>query len=115
MSRRSDEWARRSEGDDESSRTERRRHGFGSAILGLGVLSLGAVMLLDNFGVVDGEELFDFWPAFLILIGVSHLVRPAGSRRVVGGLIWIAVGAIVLLGNLGLISFEIWDLWPVVL
>ncbi len=115
MSRRSDEWARQSEGDDESSRTERRRHGFGSAILGLGVLSLGAVMLLDNFGVVDGEELFDFWPAFLILIGVSHLVRPAGSRRVVGGLIWIAVGAIVLLGNLGLISFEIWDLWPVVL
>jgi hypothetical protein len=115
MSRRSDEWARRSEGDDESSRTERRRHGFGSAIVGLGVLSLGAVMLLDNFGVVDGEELFDFWPAFLILIGVSHLVRPAGSRRVVGGLIWIAVGAIVLLGNLGLISFEIWDLWPVVL
>lgn len=115
MSRRSDEWARRSDEGDESSRSERRRHGFGSAILGLGVLALGAVMLLDNFGVVDGEELFDYWPVFLILIGISHLVRPAGSRRLVAGIIWIAVGAIVLLSNQGLISFEIWDLWPVVL
>ena len=77
MSRRSDEWARRSEDGEESSRSERRRHGFGSAILGLGVLALGAVMLLDNFGVVDGEELFDYWPVFLVLIGISHLVRPA--------------------------------------
>jgi hypothetical protein len=108
MSRRSDEWARRSEGSDDSSRTERRRHGFGSAILGLGVLAAGAVMLLDNFGIIDGEDLFAYWPAFLILIGISHLVRPAGSRRVVAGFIWIAIGAIV-------ISFEIWDLWPVIL
>lgn len=115
MSRRSDEWARRSEDGEESSRAERRRHGFGSAILGLGVLALGAVMLLDNFGVVDGEELFDYWPVFLVLVGISHLVRPAGSRRVVAGIIWVAAGAIVLLGNQGLISFEIWDLWPVVL
>jgi hypothetical protein len=67
MSRRSDEWARRSEGGDESSPSEPRRHGFGSAILGLGVLCLGAVMLLDNFGIIDGEDLYHYWPAFLIL------------------------------------------------
>jgi predicted membrane protein len=92
-----------------------RRHGFGTAILGLGVLTLGAILLLDNFGIIRGEDFYEFWPVFLILIGVSHLVRPKGSRRVFAGLVWIAIGGIVLLSNLGYIAFEIWDLWPVVL
>jgi hypothetical protein len=122
MSRRSDEQARHGGGDyrhpsdsDGGSSREFRRHGFGSAILGLGVLTLGLVMLLDNFGIVNGEDLAAYWPVFLILVGISHLVRPEGSRRVFAGVVWIAIGAVVLLSNLGYISFEIWDLWPVVL
>jgi len=93
----------------------RRRRGYGTAIIGIGVLALGAIMLLDNLGLVDGENLFEYWPILLILVGLSHLVRPRGSRSVVGGVIWIAIGAVVLLGNLGYLSVEIWDLWPVVL
>jgi predicted membrane protein len=95
--------------------SEPRRHGFGTAILGLGVLTLGAVLLLDNFGIVRGADLHAYWPVFLILIGVSHFARPKGSRRVFAGLVWISIGSIVLLSNLGYIAFEIWDLWPVVL
>jgi len=79
------------------------------------VLTLGAILLLDNFGIIRGENLYEFWPVFLILIGLSHFVRPEGSRRVFSGLIWMAIGSIVLLSNLGYISFEIWDLWPVIL
>jgi hypothetical protein len=92
-----------------------RRHGYGTAILGLGVLTLGAVLLLDNFGIIAADNLYDYWPVFLILVGVSHFVRPEGSRRVFSGLVWIAIGSIVLLSNLAYISFDIWDLWPVVL
>ncbi len=92
-----------------------RRHGYGTAILGLGVLTLGAVLLLDNFGIVAADNLYDYWPVFLILVGVSHFVRPEGSRRVFAGLVWIAIGGIVLLSNLAYIAFDIWDLWPVVL
>lgn len=98
-----------------SSCSKPRRHGFGTAILGLGVLTLGAILLLDNFGIIRGENLYEFWPVFLILIGLSHFVRPEGSRRVFSGLVWMAIGSIVLLSNLGYISFEIWDLWPVIL
>jgi predicted membrane protein len=79
------------------------------------VLVFGAVLLLDNFGVVDGQEYYHLWPVFLILIGVSHFVRPRGSRRVFAGGVWIVIGTIVLLSNLDLIAFEIWDLWPVIL
>jgi len=122
MTRKWDEAGRRGEDTAEHGRecccgscSGSRRHGFGTAILGLGVLTLGAIMLLDNFGVVRANELYDYWPLFLILVGVSHFVRPEGSRRVFAGLVWIAIGSIVLLSNLGYITFEIWDLWPVVL
>jgi hypothetical protein len=91
------------------------RRGLGTAIIGLGVLAVGAILLLDNFGIMDAEDLFQYWPVLLMLIGVSHLVRPKGSRRLFSGLIWIAVGVVVLLSNLDYIGFEIWDLWPVVL
>jgi len=85
------------------------RRGFGTAILGIGVLAVGAILLLDNFGFTVAEDLFAYWPVLLILVGISHL------RRYLAGSIFIAVGVIILLSNLGLISFGIWDLWPVIL
>jgi predicted membrane protein len=91
------------------------RRGFGTAILGIGVLAVGAILLLDNFGVMEAENLFAYWPVLFILVGVSHFVRPEGSRRYLAGSIFIAVGLIILLSNLGMISFGIWDLWPVIL
>ncbi len=91
------------------------RRGFGTAILGIGVLAVGAILLLDNFGFTVAEDLFAYWPVLLILVGISHFVRPEGSRRYLAGSIFIAVGVIILLSNLGLISFGIWDLWPVIL
>ncbi len=93
----------------------RRRRGFGTAVLGIGVLAVGAILLLDNFGVVEAEDLLAYWPVLLILVGVSHFLRPEGSRRYVAGTIFIFVGSVILLSNLGLIAFGIWDLWPVIL
>jgi len=91
------------------------RRGFGTAILGIGVLAVGAILLLDNFGFMEAENLFAFWPVLFILVGISHFVRPEGSRRYAAGSIFIFVGAVLLLSNLGYISFGIWDLWPVIL
>jgi predicted membrane protein len=92
-----------------------RRRGLGSAILGFGVLALGAILLLDNLGVVEAVDLWDYWPLLLILVGISHFARPKGSRRIFSGTIWISIGTVILLSNLGYIGFDIWDLWPVVL
>jgi predicted membrane protein len=91
------------------------RHGFGTAILGMGVLAVGAILLLDNFGLLEAENLFDYWPVLFILVGISHFVRPRGSRRYTAGTIFIFVGAVLLMSNLGYISFGIRDLWPVIL
>jgi len=87
----------------------------GTAVVGFGVLAAGIILTLDNLGVIDGEDFLSYWPLLLMVVGISHLVRPPGSRRIVGGLVWIAVGATMLLSNLGFIAFDIWDLWPIFL
>jgi predicted membrane protein len=138
MARRSDDPARRGSGekirrDDEIQRdvTEccpdcgswshvscgggGRRPGLGAAILGIGVVAVGVILLLDNFGVMDAEDVFAFWPLLLVLIGISHFLRPRGSRRYVAGSIFIFIGLVILLSNFGLIPFDIFDLWPVLL
>jgi len=92
------------------------RHGlWGAFVLGVGILALGVILILDNFGLVDASALAPFWPLLLVVWGVSHLVQPASSRKIAWGLSWIAVGAIILLNNLGVIAVGIQVLWPVVL
>jgi hypothetical protein len=92
------------------------RHGvWGAFVLGIGVLALGTVLILDNFGVIDKGFLVPYWPTLLMLLGVSHLVQPRSGRKIAWGLSWIAVGAIILLNNLEVIAVGIEVLWPLVL
>jgi len=94
---------------------ESRRGLWGAFLFGISILTLGVVLLLDNFGVIDGKILAPYWPVLIVIAGFSHLVPPADWRRVAWGLWWIAVGAIILLNNLGVIAVGIWDLWPMIL
>ena len=89
--------------------------GFGTAIIGIGILLLGALLLLDNFGYADAADFAAYWPVLLILLGLSYFFRPKPSRCLMTGLVWIGIGTVVLLSNLGYIGFEIWDLWRAVL
>jgi hypothetical protein len=90
-------------------------HGlWGAFVLGLGVFALGAVLFLDNFGVLDAGELRPWWPVLLVVLGLSHLTAPRSIRRTAWGLSWIAVGAIMLLHNLGVTPIGVEVLWPVV-
>ena len=88
---------------------------WGAFVLGLGVFALGVILILDNFGAIDGGVLVPYWSVLLIVLGISHLVGPAAARKLGWGLSWIAVGAIILLNNLGVIAVGIQVLWPVVL
>ena len=92
-----------------------RRRGLGGAVLGIAVLTVGVVLLLDNLGVMDAEDVIDFWPMLLVLVGFSHFLRPRGSRRWLAGSIFIVVGALIQLSNLGLLFFDPFDLWPALL
>jgi len=85
------------------------------AILGLGVLALGVLLTVDNLGIMDIEYVFDYWPVLLILLGLAHIVQPGRDRRLGAGLLWVIVGTLILLNTLNFWTFNVWDLWPLLL
>lgn len=53
----------------DGSRSKRTR----GLLWGLFLIALGGVFLCDKFGIVEVGSLWHFWPAFLVILGVSHL------------------------------------------
>ena len=82
---------------------------------GLAVIAVGIIMFLDNMGLGLDVNLFDFWPLILVAIGLNQVVQPKEARQSFSGWIFIGIGALFLLDNLGYIYFNFGDLWPVIL
>ena len=87
----------------------------GQAILGIAAVLVGALLLLDNFDVLEARVYIRFWPLLLVLYG-GVKVFSSGHRggQVFGGVLALA-GVFLLLRELGLTSFGIFELWPLVL
>lgn len=90
-------------------------------MLGAGLAIFGVVLLLGRLDIFDAGEVLRFWPVILIAIGLQQFFNPrvaaTGVRGYpVNGIIWLAVGGVLLLNNLGILHASLWDLfWPVVL
>jgi predicted membrane protein len=82
--------------------------------LGLVIISLGVLALLDNLGVIHIESAWRFWPLFLVAIGLSRLLRPAGCPGRWTGFIMLLLGLWFLASNLGVMPYRIRDFWPVI-
>lgn len=82
-------------------------------IIGFLMLVAGILLLLDNFGLVHARLVLRYWPAGLILIGIALMLQAQRAAGRVSGLFWILLGAWLLLGNIGLLRLDLWDLWPV--
>ena len=100
-------------------RWERRRarmHSPGKHLFsGFLFVVLGVVFLLGNMGYLDVEQALRFWPLILIGFGVVRLVEARDDYAQSGGMFWIVVGLLFLLGSFGIIRMAIRDLWPVLL
>ena len=81
--------------------------------LGLVVISLGLLALLNNLGVIDVDDPWRFWPLALVALGLSRVLRPAGSPGRFTGVILCIIGGWLLLDRLNLINFNLFDFWPV--
>ncbi len=84
-------------------------------ILGASVIVLGVIFLLDNLGYIYAGDYWDFWPAILIIFGLSKIVQPRGSSGRIAGAVFTIIGVALLLDNLRIIYFDIWDYWPLLL
>lgn len=93
-------------------------------IWGVIVALIGVVILLDNMGILAASQVFRFWPMLLIIAGVVNVTTQRGrligilllgfgvalqlhelgiarfSWGVIWGLVWIAVGVLILWSSL---------------
>lgn len=82
-------------------------------VFGLAVMGVGALLTLDNLGVLDARPFLRFWPVALIGIGVAKLAQPREAGQRTSGFIWLSLGVAFLLSSLGLIALD--QLWPLAL
>ena len=56
------------------------RSNFGSGVTALALILIGAgvLLLLDNFGFLWIDRVWDLWPLALIAIGLAELLRWSG-------------------------------------
>jgi hypothetical protein len=81
-------------------------------LLGIGLAAAGLLFTLDNVDLIDAEEWFRWWPALVVAFGVGLIATGTTAAQHIGGIVWTAIGAWLLLDNLGLVRFDPWDLWP---
>lgn len=79
-------------------------------LVGLGILTVGIVLTLDNFYVIDAERILEWWPAILVAVGLVRLLDPIKSRVV--SVIFIIVGTVLLLDSLNVADVDVGDLIP---
>jgi hypothetical protein len=80
------------------------------------LVSVGGGLLAREYGYLPAHvRLIDFWPLFVVLAGISGLVRRRGVVGTLFSLAFIAMGGLLLAGNLGFIAFQAARLWPLLL
>ena len=86
----------------------------GQLIAGLVLAALGILFTLDNLEILRARDFLRFWPAVLVLVGVSQIVQARSPAGTVGGAIWILLGGVMLGERLDLIA-NVFRFWPMLL
>jgi predicted membrane protein len=86
-----------------------------SYIFGLIVISVGVLLLLSNFGILRFREVWRFWPALFIGVGVAKLFDAQATVGRVWALILMTFGSVALASNLGYLDVNVFALWPLLL
>src|SRR6185369_587924 len=66
-------------------------------VAGIVLTALGSLFVLDSFGVLDAGNLLDYWPLFLILPGIAHMLWPRKHADRFWGAILVGIGTLLLL------------------
>jgi Cell wall-active antibiotics response 4TMS YvqF/Domain of unknown function (DUF5668) len=83
---------------------------------GLLLVFWGAGLLARELGwLPPSVGVFDFWPMFIVMIGVSALLRGLSFPRTIFALGFIALGSVLLAGNLGFVTASVTRFWPVLI
>ena len=83
-------------------------------IAGLALAGLGVLFTLNNMHILHAREVLRYWPAVLLVIGVSQIVQARSIASMIGGSIWILFGGVLLGERLHVIS-SVLGYWPLLL
>ncbi len=84
-------------------------------VLGTIIIILGVLFTLDNLGIIEVGNYVKFWPLAVIAFGMAIMLESSkAAGRFAGGVVILA-GVLILLNNIGIIRFRIWDFWPIIL
>jgi predicted membrane protein len=110
------DWEERLQRREERRQRRQDGRGEGKLVMGLIVVGLGIIFLLQNIGVLQVYNIWEFWPVIVIMLGLARIANSYTlSGRTAGG-IMVLVGGIFLASNLGYIPWDIWRLfWPLLL
>ena len=82
-------------------------------VLGVMIIAFGVVALLEkNF---RGLNLMQFWPVVFIVLGTLKIVQTEQRNGYILGGIFITLGCLMTLSNLGWIQFRLRDWWPLLM
>jgi hypothetical protein len=90
-------------------------HSVNASIGAVILIAVGAVLFLDNLGLVPFANIRQFWPLAISAWGVALLSRNRGGCGMVWPWTMISVGALLTLGNLHIIRMNAGSIWPIFL
>lgn len=83
-------------------------------ILGAFIIAFGVFALLNKLDIFNIGNLFQFWPTVFILVGFLKIADSKNRSSLMIGAIFIVVGALMMLNNLGVIHFSWSNWWPLI-
>lgn len=79
-------------------------------IIGLAILAFGVLWMLDNLDYINASHYTRYWPAVLVLIGLSKLTDTRASKS--GPIALIIAGSVLLAARFTHFRFDLGDLIP---
>ncbi len=79
---------------------------------GLLLVAIGAVLLLQQFDLVDVYDLWHYWPLSLVVLGLNRMIGYPTARDFTSGL-WTLFIGLWLFANLeGMFGMTFYNSWP---
>lgn len=87
----------------------------GRLVVGVALLALGVLWTADNLGLTDASQVVRWWPALLVVFGVSRIVGWGCERKPVVGALFTVLGTLMVAHELGWVRAGLGLIWPLVL
>jgi predicted membrane protein len=84
-------------------------------VMGVIVILLGIIFFAHNLGLLEAEDYLKYWPALLVVYGISRFVQCNTVPARLWASAFIVVGSVMLLNRIGILHFYLWDYWPLIL